>query len=138
MPKVVEAGLVASTVLSMNLCDLTQAVEDLFGQLNTQPSARVGHKEGRIFVLRMAQTTSRGSVAFKDESEVTADRHEPVLVELAESNVEHPVHQIHIRHDEPECLSDPQARAIQSEQQRLHRVRLKASRPQMAHGLGQT
>src|SRR5438105_4580480 len=122
----------------MNLGDLTQAAEDLFRQLNVQRIAGVSHKEGRISSFRMAQTSSRGHVAFKNESEVTTNRHKAVLVELAESNVEHPVHQIHIGQDESERLSDPQASAIQRAQQRLHRVRLQPSRPQVAYGLGQT
>ena len=78
----------------------------------------------------MTQAAASRAVIEESESEITGDRNQTILIELAQADIENAVDQIDIGVQQSDNLADAQSRSVQEVQDGLHCVRLQFARRQ--------
>src|SRR5690349_20893583 len=123
--QIMQSRLIASAIDPFDIRILTQVFESRFDERTLYRSAPAQHKKGRRATLIMASFCSPFCVSRQLLIQFGSQWHHSCLVELRVANHEQCTSQIDIVQGESQSLADAQSRAIEQQQDRAQRVRLK-------------
>src|SRR5260370_29350823 len=133
--KVMKAWLEAPSIVALHAGKATKSAEDSVCDSPCHPVSATGDEECRIRLDGMV-LPSLACIADEQVDKIRTERHEPCLVELAFTNLDHSSGETYIVQGKGECLADTQPGSIQQEEKSAVRVCPNSAARALARGCG--